>query len=590
MSSTTLPIESRLTPEQSLLADEIGNEVYASHYAERKLSRFVIGTETVLLLGALGLIFSLAHRPITNRYIRIDEMGRAQAIAYTDLNYSPREGEVRTYLTDWANYRYTVSRDTIAKKYPLNYYFLSQNLASQLMGQDNQNHLVSQVVGGQIEQSDVEVKNVTITTMSEETVQNATIARGTALVTIDKLYSQRNSREPRTEHWLLSVTYYLNPKQVSDQARSLPAVRDDQSARIDHHRVPRKPDVCRSYRGRCERRRTSGYGTSSDGGSAMSYHLILPFFPEELRELLLDPSISDLMINGTTGVYADRAGVVQHIPLSEPYTNDRLQAAIERVARILGQDLTTQNPILNTRLPDGSRVAVVGAPSSINGPTLTIRKFNRWYTSDELIESGSMPRQVRDTVVDLIGKKKNGIISGGTGSGKTTLMKAFLDHIPETERLLIIEQPAELKVAHKNAVRWEAVEEIPGQVAITPSELLAAALRHRPDRIIMGEIRNECGYDLLQAMNTGHGGTLSTIHAKSAWDALNRLSNLALSARPNLNHAFMRSETAEAIDFVLYCERDHTGRRRVRELITVGGYSHADQSFQTEEVYRASAA
>jgi type IV secretion system protein VirB5 len=222
MSSTTLPIESRLTPQQSLLTDEIGNEVYASHYAERKLSRFVIGTETVLLLGAMGLIFSLAHRPIANRYIRIDEMGRAQAIAYTDLNYSPREGEVRTYLTDWANYRYTLSRDTIAKKYPLNYYFLSQNLASQLMTADNQNHFVSQVVGGQVEQSDVEVKNVTITSMSEETVQGATIARGTALVTIDKLYSPRNSREPRTEHWLLSVTYYLNPKQVSDQARVFP--------------------------------------------------------------------------------------------------------------------------------------------------------------------------------------------------------------------------------------------------------------------------------------------------------------------------------------------------------------------------------
>jgi type IV secretion system protein VirB5 len=204
------------------LTDEIGNEIYSSHYAERKLSRFVIGTETVLLLGAFGLIFSLAHRPIANRYIRIDEMGRAQAIAYTDLNYSPREGEVRTYLTDWANYRYTLSRDTIAKKYPLNYYFLSQNLASQLMTADNQNHLVSQMVGGQVEQSDVEVKNVTITSMSDETVQGATIARGTALVTIDKLYSPRNSREPRTEHWLLSVTYYLNPKQVSDQARVFP--------------------------------------------------------------------------------------------------------------------------------------------------------------------------------------------------------------------------------------------------------------------------------------------------------------------------------------------------------------------------------
>src|SRR5271154_6182632 len=322
----------------------------------------------------------------------------------------------------------------------------------------------------------------------------------------------------------------------------------------------------------------------------MSFHLILPFFPEELRELLLDPSISDLMVNGTTGVYADRNGVIEHIPLSTPYTNDRLQAAIERVARILGQDLTTQNPILNSRLPDGSRVAVVGAPSSINGPTLTIRKFNRWFTSDELIASGNLPSHVRNEVVGLMNAKKNGIISGGTGSGKTTLMKALLDHVPEHERLVVIEQPAELKVSHPNAVRWEAVEAIPGQVAITSSQLLAAALRHRPDRIIMGEIREECGYDLLQAMNTGHGGTLSTIHAKSAWDALNRLSDLALSARANLNHAFVRSETAEAIDFVLYCERDQTGRRRVRELVKVNGYSHSDQAFQTEDIYRVSAA
>jgi len=322
----------------------------------------------------------------------------------------------------------------------------------------------------------------------------------------------------------------------------------------------------------------------------MSFELILPFFPEELRALLLDPSISDLMINGTTGIYADRGGLVEHIALRTPYTNDRLQAAIERVARILGQDLTSQNPVLSTRLPDGSRVAVVGAPSSINGPTLTVRKFNRWFTSDELVASGSLPKSIRDTVVTLIGERKNGIISGGTGSGKTTLMKALLDHVPLQERLIVIEQPAELKLAHPNAVRWEAVDAIPGQVAVTASQLVAAALRHRPDRIVMGEIRDECGYDLLQAMNTGHGGTLSTIHAKSAWDALNRLSDLALSARPNLNHSFIRSETAEAIDFVLYCERDHTGRRRVRELITVKGYSHTEQSFETEEIYRSSSA
>ena len=322
----------------------------------------------------------------------------------------------------------------------------------------------------------------------------------------------------------------------------------------------------------------------------MSWDLVLGFFPEEVQELILDTSISDLMINGTTGVFADRNGMVEPISLACALTTDTLLAATQQIARKLGQNLSDQNPILNTRLPDGSRVAVVGPPASINGITMTIRKFNHWYTSDQLIASGSLPASVRDAVIQMMLAKKNGIISGGTGSGKTTLMKALLDHIPLNERLCIIEQPAELKVLHPNAVRWEAVEAIPGQVAITPSELVAAALRHRPDRIIMGEIRNECGYDLLQAMNTGHGGTLSTIHAKSAWDALNRLANLALSARPNLNHAFMRSETAEAIDFVLYCERDHTGRRRVRELILVNGYSHAEQSFQTEEVYRASAA
>lgn len=319
----------------------------------------------------------------------------------------------------------------------------------------------------------------------------------------------------------------------------------------------------------------------------MSYNLILPFFPAELRELLQDDSISDLMINGTTGVYADRNGVVEHVPLQIPYTSERLEAAIRQVARVLGQDLTMQNPILNTRLPDGSRVAVVGPPASVNGITLTIRKFNRWFTTDELIGSGSMPAEVRDTVVRMIGEKKNGIVAGGTGSGKTTLMKAFLDHIPLTERLCIIEQPTELKVAHPNSVQWEAVEAIPGQVAISPSDLVAAALRHRPDRIIMGEIRNECGYDLLQAMNTGHGGTMSTLHAKSAVDALNRLANLALSARPNLNHGFMRSETAQAIDFVLYCERAANGKRRVRELVTVEAYEHETQTFQTEELYRA---
>ena len=211
-----------LTPEQALLTDHIGNEVYASHYAERKAYRLIVTCGTVLLCGSMWLNWSLAHRPVVNRYIRIDEMYRAQAIQYSDLNYSPREGEVRTYLMDWANYRYTISRDTIAKKYSLNYYFMAEPLAQQLMAADNENHLVSQVVGGQIEQSDVEVKNVTITSMSQETVQGALMARGSALLALDKLYSPTHSRQPRTEHWMLSLTYYLNPTQVSDQAKIYP--------------------------------------------------------------------------------------------------------------------------------------------------------------------------------------------------------------------------------------------------------------------------------------------------------------------------------------------------------------------------------
>jgi type IV secretion system protein VirB5 len=213
---------STLSPKQVLLTDEIANERYVGFYAERKISRIVIAVGGVLLLGSLAAIVLLAHRPIQNRYIRIDEMGKATAIQYSDLNYSPREGEVRTYLTDWANYRYTINRETVAKKYPMNYYFLSTQLANQYMRDDNATHLVSQVLANQIEQSDIEVDGVTITSMSQETVKDIAIARGTALVNITRIYSLRNSRQPRKEHWVLSVTYYLNPAQVSLAAQTFP--------------------------------------------------------------------------------------------------------------------------------------------------------------------------------------------------------------------------------------------------------------------------------------------------------------------------------------------------------------------------------
>ena len=222
MSTRAAHLDQSLTPAQVLLADHIGNEVYASHYAERKAYRLIILCETVLLCGAMWFSWSLAHRPVVNRYVRIDEMGRAQAIQYSDLNYSPREGEVRTYLMDWAGYRYTINRDTISKKYSLNYYFVFQPLASQLMAEDNQNHLVSQVTAGQIEQCEINVRYVTITSLSQVTIQGSVLPHGTALMAIDKVYSPSHSREPRTEHWMLSITYYLNPKQVSDQAKTYP--------------------------------------------------------------------------------------------------------------------------------------------------------------------------------------------------------------------------------------------------------------------------------------------------------------------------------------------------------------------------------
>lgn len=222
MSTHTVVNDHPLTAKQELLTDQIGNEVYASHYAERKAYRLILTCGTVLLCGSMWLNWSLAHRPVVNRYVRIDEMGRAQAIQYSDLNYSPREGEVRRGLIDWATYRYTISHDTIGSQYKLNYYFLSQPLSAQLMGQDNANHKESQVLNGQVEQNDVDVKSVTITSMSQEMIQKAIVARGTALVTLDKVFTSRYSRQPRTEHWLLSVTYYVNPQQVSEQAKSYP--------------------------------------------------------------------------------------------------------------------------------------------------------------------------------------------------------------------------------------------------------------------------------------------------------------------------------------------------------------------------------
>ena len=245
----------------------------------------------------------------------------------------------------------------------------------------------------------------------------------------------------------------------------------------------------------------------------MSFDLILPFFPEAIQQLILEEHVSDICINGGSGVYIERQGVmseVEGLSMEREYLN----AAIEQIARVLGQDINEQHPFLDTRLPNGARVAAVYPPCSPGGATLTIRKFNRWFTTDQLIECGTLPAEVREVVVGAILDFKNVLVSGGTGSGKTTTLNAFIAHVPATDRLVVIEKPMELNIEHDNVVRWEAVDALPGRTAVTVAQLVAASLRHRPDRIIVGEVRDHSAYDMLQAIDTGHSGSISTVRCR----------------------------------------------------------------------------
>jgi pilus assembly protein CpaF len=316
----------------------------------------------------------------------------------------------------------------------------------------------------------------------------------------------------------------------------------------------------------------------------VSFELILPFFSKSIQELILDEGVSDLCINGDRGVFVERNGAMQPV-YGVTMDREHLNAAIEQIARVLGRDITEQDPLQDLRLPNGARVGAVYHPCSPYGATVTIRKFNRWFATDELVEMGTLPASVRDIVVESILNRRNVLISGGTGSGKSTMLNAFVAHVPTAERLIVIEKPMELQIDRPNAVRWEAVDELPGRPAVTVAHLVTAALRHRPDRIIVGEVRDHSAYDMLQAMNTGHSGSMTTTHADSASLALNRIADLALSAHSNLDHEFVRSQTADALDCVLQVCRHRDGMRRVTEFVRVHGYDTARHVFEAERLY-----
>ena len=311
----------------------------------------------------------------------------------------------------------------------------------------------------------------------------------------------------------------------------------------------------------------------------MGFELILPFL-RPIAHLIEDPDVTEIMVNGSRRVFVERDGAVERVDGVE-LEERNLTIAVRNIARALGDDVSEEKPILDSRLPDGSRVAAVIPPCSVGGTTLTIRKFQRrWFTPAELVRAGSLTPEALAVVREAVRRNKNILISGGTGTGKTTFLAAFASYIPESDRVVLIEDTAEVELNLQNVVRFEARRELPGLPAVTIRDLLRATLRHRPDRIIVGEIRGGEAFDLLQALNTGHAGSLSTIHANSPEDALTRLAGCVVQSGVELPYAVVRSQLAATVGLVLHLER-RRGKRYLSTLLEVKGYDSATDQYQT---------
>ncbi len=315
----------------------------------------------------------------------------------------------------------------------------------------------------------------------------------------------------------------------------------------------------------------------------MGFELILPFL-RPIEHLILDEEISEIMVNGSGRIFIECSGSLIEVPGAH-LTEKNLQVAVRNIARALGDEINEQRPLLDSRLPDGSRVAAVIPPCSIGGTTLTIRKFHsKRYTADELVHIGSLTGELLETLMGTIHARHNILISGGTGTGKTTLLNALGAFIPDIERIVLIEDTAEIQLEKPNLVRFEARREQPDLPPVTIRDLVRASLRHRPDRIVLGEVRGEEAFDLLQALNTGHSGSLSTIHANSAQQAIARLTSCVLQAGVELPYAAIRANIADAVQFILHIER-RNGARRAVELIRIDRYDASQDRYDTKVVY-----
>jgi pilus assembly protein CpaF len=294
-----------------------------------------------------------------------------------------------------------------------------------------------------------------------------------------------------------------------------------------------------------------------------------------LEPLLSDPSVDEVMVNGPDEVYVERRGRIE--PTGVSFGGEaELMHAIERILAPLGRRVDEASPLCDARLADGSRVNVVIPPLALDGPCLTVRRFrHEGFSLRELVELGTLPGELAELLALCVAARAAVLVSGGTGSGKTTTLGALSGAIPREERIVTIEDAAELRLRQRHVVRLESrPANVEGRGEVTIRRLVVNALRMRPDRIVVGEVRGPEALDMLQALNTGHDGSLTTVHANSPADALRRIETLALMAGVGLPHAAIRDQVASALDLVVHQARLPDGSRvveSVSEVLRVAG-------------------
>jgi pilus assembly protein CpaF len=294
-----------------------------------------------------------------------------------------------------------------------------------------------------------------------------------------------------------------------------------------------------------------------------------------LEPLLDDPEIEEIMVNGPDDVRIERRGKIEATEVAFESTAD-LADVIERILSPLGRRVDEASPLVDARLPDGSRVNCVIPPISLDGPLVTIRRFRRRRLSgDDLVGSGACSAELWRFLSSCVRGRLNIVVSGGAGAGKTTLLNVLSSQIPPSERIVTIEDAAELQLLQEHVLRLESrPPNLEGEGEVTIRALVRNALRMRPDRIVVGEVRGREALDMLQALNTGHDGSMTTVHANSAPDALRRIETLALMADVALPHAAVRDQVASALDIVVHVERTRKGKRRVSscgEVVRIAG-------------------